>query len=260
MARRGCPLFYCSCFYTKTPVPAILTLKKRIYFPISYTAAKILSYTSFIYLKKGDYYEAKHQKNLKKVLSTVLVSVFITGLAFASPSKTLTANAAKPNMKKVVDLYAKKKYKKAEKLAKKLPKTANEKAVRKMSSKMKKAYLKKVKAYRKNNDIFSYSEPYLWDYYLSDIDKNGIPELLLRYGTCEADVKLLVFTYKKGKAVKIGETSCGHSAFYAYPNENGLIMREAHMSYEYVHKLSISNGKLKITEIQFGRFNYSDLK
>lgn len=106
-------------------------------------------------------------------------------------------------MKKVVELYAKKKYKKAEKLAKKLPKTANEKAVRKMSSKIKKAYLKKVKAYLKNNTIFSYSEPYLWDYYLSDIDKNGVPELLLRYGTCEADVKLLVFTYKKGKAVKI---------------------------------------------------------
>ena len=65
-------------------------------------------------------------------------------------------------MKKVVELYAKKKYKKAEKLAKKLPKTANEKAVRKMSSKIKKAYLKKVKAYRKNNTIFSYSDPYLW--------------------------------------------------------------------------------------------------
>lgn len=194
------------------------------------------------------------KKRLKKALSAALVSVFIAGLSFASPSQTLTANAAKPNMKKVVNLYAKKKYKKAEKLAKKLPKTANEKAVRKMSSKIKKAYLKKVKAYRKNNAIFSYSEPYLWDYYLSDIDKNGVPELLLRYGTCEADVKLLVFTYKKGKVVKIGETSSGHSAFYAYPNENGLITREAHLSYEYVHKLSISNGKLKITEIQFGRF------
>lgn len=194
------------------------------------------------------------KKNLKKVLSTVLVSVFITGLAFASPSKTLTANAAKPNMKKVVNLYAKKKYKKSEKLAKKLPKTANEKAVRKMSSKMKKAYLKKVKAYRKNTDSFLYSGSYLWDYYLSDIDKNGVPELLLQYGSCEADVKLLVFTYKKGKAVKVGEAYCAHSSFYAYPNGNGLIVHSGHMASEYVQKLSVSNGKLKISEIGSERF------
>lgn len=194
------------------------------------------------------------KKKLKKALSAVLVSVFIAGLSFASPSQTLTANAAKPNMKKVVNLYTKKKYKKAEKLAKKLPKTANEKAVRKMSSKMKKAYLKKVKAYRKNTGSFPYGGSYLWDYYLSDIDKNGVPELLLRYGSCEADVRLLVFTYKKGKAVKIGEAYCSHSSFYAYPSGNGLIVHSGHMASEYVRKLSVSNGKLKISKIGSERF------
>lgn len=52
MARKGCPLFYYFCFYTKMPVPAILTLKRQIYFPI-YTLVQITIVCNLHLLKKG---------------------------------------------------------------------------------------------------------------------------------------------------------------------------------------------------------------
>lgn len=61
MAHRGCPLFYYFCFYTKTPVPAILTLKRYIYFPI-YRLVQITIVCNLHFLEKGDCHETKHQK------------------------------------------------------------------------------------------------------------------------------------------------------------------------------------------------------
>ena len=38
-------------------------------------------------------------------------------------------------------------------------------------------------------------------YFVYDFDKDGIPELVVKTGTCEADYALAVFSYRDGQAV-----------------------------------------------------------
>lgn len=51
-------------------------------------------------------------------------------------------------------------------------------------------------------------------YFLYDITKDGIPELWIKVGTCEADYTLMVYTYENGLYKTICEKAAGHSVFY----------------------------------------------
>ncbi len=58
-------------------------------------------------------------------------------------------------------------------------------------------------------------------YFLFDIDGNGIPELIYRTGSCEADYMYYVYTYNDGTCF-VGSFSGSHVAFYdTAPNEAG---------------------------------------
>jgi len=52
------------------------------------------------------------------------------------------------------------------------------------------------------------------EYFLHDITKDGIPELWIKAGTCEADYTLMVYTYENGLYKTICEKPAGHSVFY----------------------------------------------
>lgn len=74
-------------------------------------------------------------------------------------------------------------------------------------------------------------------YMLYDIDKNGVKELLLQTGTCEADYMYLIYTVQDGSAVYLGEIPGGHSVFFADENggtENYIIRCSGHMSWEVI--------------------------
>lgn len=152
-------------------------------------------------------------------------------------------------VKKILKYYKSGEYSKADELAGKLKKYADEKCVNAMPAKMKKAYLNKLNGYISKQGItWSMDHPdYVWDYYLTDIDNDRTPELLIRYGSCEANVRTDVFSYKSNKVVKIGQFSCGHETFYAYPNNNGLVVINKHMGEEFVSVITIKNGNLKET-------------
>lgn len=76
----------------------------------------------------------------------------------------------------------------------KCSKKANEECVKKMSSKMKKAYRKKVKSF--NTNMYS-SKPYIWDYYLTDINKDAKAELLVKLADCYKSLEKVVFNVFK---------------------------------------------------------------
>lgn len=164
--------------------------------------------------------------------------------------------AAKYSMKNVLSYYKKGKYSTAQKVADKLPAKANEKTVKKMSKEVKKAYLKKLKSYATENNRDAYRR-YLQDYYLTDIDKDGVPELLVNYGSCEADMELHVYTWKNHKVKCIEKFHNNHSAYFAYPNGNGFIMYYSFMGYESISKITLKNGKLHGATIG-GRWLYKN--
>ncbi len=140
--------------------------------------------------------------------------------------------------------------KKANKYAKRLRKTAKEPCVKKMPSKMKKAYLR---AAENHYAQVSGKTIYMWDYYLSDIDNDEKAELFIKYGTCEADMQLLVYQYIEEEAVMVDSVYCTHSTLCAYKNNEGIIMYESHMGGEAIYLLTLENGKIK-SKIIGGRY------
>ena len=159
-------------------------------------------------------------------------------------SKIEAQAAVKPSLSSMIKEYKAGHFKKGAKIAKKLPQKANEKCLKNMSSKMKKAYRKKVMSF--NTNISSH-KPYIWDYFLTDIDNDGKAELLIEYGTCEADVRMLIYKYSSGKLKKIGQFYCSHCSFYHY--SNGILAYWAFMGSESIDQIYFKNGKLKSTTI-----------
>ena len=81
---------------------------------------------------------------------------------------------------------------------------------------------------------FSYGNGYT----LYDIDKDGVPELIVKMGTCEADYHGEIYSFIDGKAVcREDEWGLGHSSLYTDPGENGLIVMYGHMGYAQSDRL-----------------------
>lgn len=81
-------------------------------------------------------------------------------------------------------------------------------------------------------------------YSLYDIDKNGIPELFLQCGTCEADYYTLVYTFLDGQMTDLGSFQSGHSSLYSCPGENAVLVHCAHMGYGEIDKFSLTDSAI----------------
>ena len=87
-------------------------------------------------------------------------------------------------------------------------------------------------------------------YWLYDIDKDNIPELLIRYGHCEAAFHGKLYTYANGEAQLVSdEVMMSHTSFYAIPGENGILSYWAHMGCMSCFKLILKNGKIESEEL-----------
>lgn len=187
-------------------------------------------------------------KLMKKIIVSVMVAAVLIGTMDAVPLSAASAEKTDgKNMKKVITYFGKKQYKKAATYNKRLSEKAKEKCVDNMSAGMKKAYLKKVKRY--STELSTDGSPYLWAYYLTDIDNDKQADLLIKSGTCEADVKLDVYTYKNKKLKHIGSKEAFHSGYYAYPMHNGIVEYGGMMGEEWMNLVTIVNGKLKTKKI-----------
>lgn len=187
---------------------------------------------------------------MKKYLQKIMIAVLLCSL-FTSCTQPVSAASAGTNITKALKYYKQKKYKKAQKYFNKVNKSANDACVKKMSKPMKKAYRKVVKKYVKNKNNFAeyFSAGSVWGYYLTDIDNDKKADLMIRYGSCEGDVRTILFQYKSGKAKKVAVIGSGHTCYHAYPGHKGILECRSHMGYEDIGVLTIKNGKLKSKHI-----------
>ena len=176
-------------------------------------------------------------QHFRSILILVLFAILITPM---SPKASPTSN-----VKKMLSYYKKKKYAKADAIGKKCKGTeANEKKYRKkLSKKARKAYRKILQSYSIDSSIMSLNA-YLWNYFVKDLDGKGMPELCIYYGSCEADVRLRVYGFSKGKARFIDEEYCSHGAWCDYPGKKGVIYVYGHMGAQSVAVVTLKNNKL----------------
>lgn len=81
-------------------------------------------------------------------------------------------------------------------------------------------------------------------YRLYDVDKDGIPELFVQYGSCEADYDTVCYAYREGQVAEIGDFYSGHSSLYTWPGENALLVHGGQMGLAFMEKYSMEDGVL----------------
>jgi len=189
---------------------------------------------------------------MKNSIKKLLVTAFVVAMAM-TPAIGAKAST-KSDAEKMIKAYKAKKYSQAQKYANKLPKTQSKTCIKKLSKKAKAAYRKKMKSY--NLDM-SKGE-YLWAAYLVDLTGDKKAELICKYGTCEADVRIDIYTYS-GKLKKlVKESPSGHCSYYAYPGHTGMIAMWGHMGGESVSIMKIKKGKLQGTSIGSRMIDYAN--
>lgn len=82
-------------------------------------------------------------------------------------------------------------------------------------------------------------------YCLYDIDKDGVPEMLVRYGDSEAAYYTTVYGWADGAVTELGNFPSGHSSLYTWPGENAVAFNWGHMGGHYVQKGSLAGGALE---------------
>lgn len=110
----------------------------------------------------------------------------------------------------------------------------------------KEAYKQVVYQLFKENGIkYGYSQ-YACHYSMFDMDSNGIPELFVKTGSCEADFKYQIYTYENDQAKYMGSTNGGHATLMGKTNSAGgeLILLMAHMGYQQVYEIKYENGSI----------------
>lgn len=180
---------------------------------------------------------------MKQKLLTILFALCAMAMTI-SPTQTVKA-APKSTYKSILAAYKKNDYKKVNKLSKKLPANANQKCVKKMKSKYKKAAKKIVKKIGFYNGG---EKAAILFYAYSDINKDAIPELIIKYGRSEQGSKLHIYEYKSGKYKKVkGSTDAWHVGIYNYTSGNGLVLKDGSTTarvYERVRLVTLKKGKM----------------
>ncbi len=135
-------------------------------------------------------------------------------------------------------------YDEAEVWASKNPEYADEGVVMSMPTDIYNAYEETAKQYA--NDPSGYN--FIGYYGYTDIDNDGLPEMVLFTPGGEANKELKIFSYDAGSVKEIGSVYGGHTAVYAYPGHNGLIIGWGHMGSETFSVLSIENGEISMED------------
>ncbi len=82
-------------------------------------------------------------------------------------------------------------------------------------------------------------------YVLYDIDRNGVPELIVNTGTDDANSLYNVYTIRNGKAVSLGSVSIPYGRLYGL-TESGLLIMSGHNFYESCHILTLTGDTMEL--------------
>lgn len=126
-----------------------------------------------------------------------------------------------------------------------LPLAAN---ARPAKSKVKNAYIAQIKKMSQSYNTFR-------TYFLLDLTGDGIPELFVRTGTCEADAQLHIYTYTTSLK-RVASIGASHSSFY---QGNGyFVLMSGHMGSWCIYKYYLKNGKLMKKRMGGGELKETD--
>lgn len=81
-------------------------------------------------------------------------------------------------------------------------------------------------------------------YYLYDIDKDEIPELMIKQGADENTYMTDVYYWDGSEAKHAGDTYSGRINYYSDPADNGVIEYSLYMGSGYADRLSLIDGQL----------------
>ncbi|MDE6841118.1 MAG: hypothetical protein K2P49_09780 [Oscillospiraceae bacterium] len=81
-------------------------------------------------------------------------------------------------------------------------------------------------------------------YSLYDVDRDGVPELFVKYGVCEAAFTYQCYTFREGRMVCIGEFDGGHSGLYTHPDKSAVLRSSGHMGYAELYEYPMEDGVL----------------
>ena len=95
-------------------------------------------------------------------------------------------------------------------------------------------------------------------YTLVDINNDGTKELVLVTGTCNADAKFTFYTYKDGKAVKLGENGYCYSGLYKMNDGNYLKQVYGHGGYQMVYNINYDGNTFEVKEIESRQLTYAE--
>ena len=191
-------------------------------------------------------------KNIKKLIMVLVMALVFTGIYLPQSSTAYASSSS--NVTKMLSAYKKHYYVTAEKYAKKLTSTKDS-SERKMTSSMKKAF--------KSTLTKKYSISRTESVHFVDMDGDNKAEMLVVYGSCEADLHTYIYKYKNGKAVYVGRFDSGHSVLVNYPGHKGVIVHFGQMGYENISTVCLKNGKISLTNYgtrNIGLGDYLSLK
>lgn len=106
------------------------------------------------------------------------------------------------------------------------------------------AYLELLNGMRSDRNDSNSGDDKLESYALYDIDKDGTPEMFLRYGMSTASSKCFLYTFTNGTAAFVDQFYFGSSSLYSFPNKNGVLLVYWHMYHAKGELLSLSDGTL----------------
>ena len=81
-------------------------------------------------------------------------------------------------------------------------------------------------------------------YSLHDVDRDGVPELFVKYGDCEAAFTYQCYAWRDGQVVCIGEFYGGHSSLYAHPDKSTVLRNYGQMGCAAMYEYPMENGVL----------------
>ena len=152
----------------------------------------------------------------------------VAGGSSSSGSAAESTSTAEPavTMEDYLQAWKTEDWEKAQEIAVQLPEKAEEACVATMTEPQKKAYREVVEKYPLTT---SSEDPFLWGYYLTDANNDGSADLVVDYGTCEADRMCTVYTYLEDELFRYQEFGSSHAVMGAYPDHDGFILMTGHM-------------------------------
>ena len=204
-------------------------------------------------------------KKTKRII--VAMTLLIMAVFFMNSNKLSGGSvqaASKGTYRAILKAYKRNDYRKVQKLSKKLPKKANEKYARKLNAKYRKAARKVTRKLKKWKADGNYEWGVFW-YAFSDINKNGKPELIVKYGSCATDNVIWIYEYKNGeyKKAKGGIKELWYPTVHNYTSGNGLVFQEWLLSERYsecVTFVTLKNGRIKQQFSRIREYDYISRK